>query len=157
MASIQDISNRIKEAFVNSPLLRSLYGLDANQTFDEQFSAVSVEALTIEAHATGVATIETMHEWHLQEITQLVEQERYGYAGWYAKMMRAFQMGFDLNELEEKTYYDDTTSQAAIDARIIKFAFAFDNQNTLGVVIKIAKADANGNTETKSIRLFERS
>jgi hypothetical protein len=59
-------------------------------------------------------------------------------------MMLAFQMGFDINELEEQTYYNDTTSQQAIDARIIKFAYAFDNANTLGVTIKIAKADGSG-------------
>ena len=144
MASIQDIANRIKEAFINSPLLSGLYGLEANKTFDEQFSPVSVEALTIEAHATAGAAIETMHEWHLQETTKIVEQERYGYAGWYAKMMLAFQFGFDINELEEQTYYNDTTSENAIDARIIKFAYAFDNENTLGVTIKIAKDDGTG-------------
>jgi len=141
---IKDISNRIKEAFIGSVLLRGLYGLDENKSFDEQFSPVSLEALTIEAHATAGTAIEKMHQWHLREITQLIEQERYGYAGWYAKMMLAFQFGFDINELEEQTYYNDTNSEPAIDARIIKFAYAFDNPNTAGVVIKIAKADPDG-------------
>jgi hypothetical protein len=147
MASIQDIANKIKEAFIGSSLLQGLYGLVSGKTFDEQFSPVSTEALTIEAHATAGATVQTMHEWHLAETTRIVEQERYGYAGWYAKMMHSFQFGFDINELEEQTYYNDTTSQQAIDARIIKFAYAFDNDNTLGVTIKIAKADTGGKPE----------
>jgi len=140
--TIKDISDLIKEAFLNNALLRMLYSLNENKTFDEQFSPVSVESLTIEAHATAAASIEAMHEWNLREITKQIEQERYGYAGWYTKMMLAFQFGFDLNELEEQTFYNDTTSQTAIDAQIIKFSFAFDNPNTAGVTIKIAKADA---------------
>ncbi|MCL2245860.1 MAG: hypothetical protein FWC10_06725 [Lentimicrobiaceae bacterium] len=138
---ITEIANTIKQAFIDSSILRGLYGLVVGKTFDEQFSAVSLEALTIEAHATAGAAVQTMHEWHLAETRRIVEQERYGYAGWYAKMMLAFQFGFDLNELEEQTFYSDTTSQAAIDARIIKFAFAFDNVNSIGVTMKISKAD----------------
>ncbi len=142
--TITEIATEIKKAFVNSPLLRSLYNLDTSKEFDEQFSAASIETLAIEAHATAGAAIEEMHEWHRREVSTLVEQERYGYPGWYAKMMRVFQFGYDINELEEKTYYDDTTSDEAIEARIIKFAFAFDNQNGIGVTIKIAKATESG-------------
>jgi hypothetical protein len=142
--TIKEIADSIKEAFVNSVLLRGLYGLNENKTFEEQFSSVSVESLIIETHAAAAASIEAMHEWHLRDITQRIEQERYGYAGWYVKMMLAFQFGFDINELEEQTYYNDTTSDNAIDARIIKFAYAFDTPNSLGVIIKIAKADQNG-------------
>ena len=138
---ITEIANTIKQAFIDSSILRGLYGLIVGKTFDEQFSAVSLESQTIEAHATAGAAVQTMHEWHLAETRRIVEQERYGYAGWYAKMMLAFQFGFDLNELEEQAFYSDTTSQAAIDARIIKFAFAFDNVNSIGVTMKISKAD----------------
>jgi len=148
---IQDIANRIKEAFTSSQLLSGLYGLDPNKTFDEQFSPVSIESLTIDAHATAGASIETMHEWHLQEITRIVEQERYGYAGWYAKMMRLFQFSTQINydysedslQFGEGTLYDNTglTPEDIEELRIIKFAFAFDNMNAIGVTIKIAKPD----------------
>jgi len=147
---ITDIANRIKQAFIDSPLLWRLYGLDANKTFDEQFSPVAMEALTIEAHATAGAAIETMHEWHLQETTRIVEKERYGYAGWYAKMMRLFQFSTQINydysenslQFGEGTLYDNTglTPEEIEELRIIKFAFAFDNLNVIGVTIKIAKA-----------------
>ena len=54
--TIKDIADLIKEAFVNNALLRMLYSLNENKTFDEQFSPVSVESLTIEAHATATKT-----------------------------------------------------------------------------------------------------
>ena len=155
MSLINEISNKIKSAFVDSTLLRNLYGLNQNKTFDEQFSTASVEALTIEAHAEAGVAIETMHQWHLREIAKQVDEERYGYAGWYKKMMLAFQSEFDLNELEEQTYYNDTTSQAAIDARIIKYAYAFDNINSIGVTIKIAKADQNNDNKPIPLEPFE--
>jgi hypothetical protein len=147
MASITEIANRIKEAFVNHTTLRQKYELEPGKSFDEQFSAASVEALMIETHATAAATLETMHEWHLREIAQKVEQERYGYPGWYRRMMLAFQYGDDVNQLEEQTFYDVIDP----DKQIVKFAYCQENtaQSGVGVVvvIKIAKAGASGMPE----------
>ena len=143
--TIIEISTAIKEDFIGNSILQFLYGLDTSKTFDEQFSAASWETNTINTFATAAATLENLWDIRKREIDTIVHQQRYGYAGWYERMMRAFQFGFDINELEEKDIYDDTTSQEAIDARIIAFAFCQDRTGGNGVLIKIAKADADGN------------
>jgi hypothetical protein len=65
-------------------------------------------------------------------------QERYGYKGWYERMMKAFQYGDNVNELEEKTYYNviDESKQ------IIKFAYC--EEKSIGILLKVAKEDSNG-------------
>lgn len=146
--TINEISTGIKEDFIANSTLQNLYGLDTAKTFDEQFSAASLESIIIFIIAAAMALHENLWDLYKSEIDNTVQNERYGYAGWYARMMKAFQFGFDINELEEKDYYDDTTSDEAIEAQIIKFAFCEEKSTGSGVLLKIAKADADGNPTT---------
>jgi hypothetical protein len=132
--SIKDIATSIKEAFVKNAILQGLYGLDGSKTYDEQFSDASLESVMIYIVATASAAVENLVEMRKAEIDRIVLMERYGYKGWYERMMRAFQFGDDINELEEKDYYD------VIDAgkQIIKFAYC-EEKDGGGILLKVAK------------------
>ncbi|MDR2410118.1 MAG: hypothetical protein LBE13_18695 [Bacteroidales bacterium] len=131
--TIKEIATSIKEAFIKNDMLKSLYGFDASKTFEEQFSDASIETVLIEEFATASATVENLVEIRKSEIDRIVMSERYGYKGWYEVMMKSFQYGDDVNELEEKTYYDviDESKQ------IIKYAYC--EENSSGILLKVAK------------------
>lgn len=44
---ILDIKTQLKATFVDNVTLQELYGLDTTKGFDEQFSKVSIEALSL--------------------------------------------------------------------------------------------------------------
>ena len=47
MRTIQEISAYLKECFTANETIQSLYELNLEKTFDEQFSKVSIEAVLI--------------------------------------------------------------------------------------------------------------
>jgi hypothetical protein len=119
---------------VKNTVLSGLYGLDGSKTYDEQFSDASLESVMIFEVAAASATVENLVEMRKAEIDRIVLQERYGYKGWYERMMRAFQFGDDINELEEKTYYDVIDSSK----QIIKYAYC-EEKDGGGILLKVAK------------------
>jgi hypothetical protein len=132
---IKEIAEEIKSDFLKNTTLQELYGLETGKGFDEQFSSVSIETILIYLFATASALLENLVEMRKNEIDQIVMRERYGYKGWYERMMKLFQYGDDINELEEKTYY--TVNDEA--KQIIKFAYCEEEKN--GILLKVAKED----------------
>ncbi|MDR1878291.1 MAG: hypothetical protein LBQ64_01855 [Bacteroidales bacterium] len=143
--TIKEIADSIKEEFLRNDTLTNLYGLESGKTFDEQFSAVSIETIIINVVAFAMSVMENLWDIHKQDIDRMITEERYGYAGWYERVMKAFQMGDDINQLEEKTYYDTIDESK----QIIKFAYCSDDAGN-GILIKIAKANADGLPEPLS-------
>ncbi|MDR0604589.1 MAG: hypothetical protein LBG80_09835 [Bacteroidales bacterium] len=139
--SIKEIADSIKEAFVKNTTLQVLYGLNSGKTYDEQFSDVSLETVLIEEVATASSVTENLVEMRKAEIDRIILSERYGYKGWYERMMKKFQFGDDVNELDEKDYYDTIDESK----QIIKFAYCEEKEG--GILLKVAKADANGEPE----------
>lgn len=142
--SIKDIATEIRKAFISNSGLQELYGFDVNVPFEQQFSHASVEDLTIGVVATAAGTVENLVEMRESEIDRYITAERYGYKGWYERMARAFQLGDDVNELEEKTYYDVID----VEKQIIKFSYC--EQIEGGILLKVAKSDNDGEPEPLS-------
>ena len=160
--TIKETAEEIKVAFVRNATLRNLYQLEEYDAdgddathlayYDSHFSTISVETCLIYAIATCMADIENMTDWFKSDVQHVVDNERYGYAGWYAKKMKAFRYGQDVvndyshsdSDFAEGTEYADTglTQQEIEDLQIIKYASATDNGHS--VLIKIAKDDGNG-------------
>ncbi|MDR1203740.1 MAG: hypothetical protein LBL58_19190 [Tannerellaceae bacterium] len=142
---IKEIAEELKKSFIGNALFQRLYGIDVTKTWDEQFKEASIETILLNIFATASATVENLVEMRKNEIDRIVMQERYGYKGWYERMMRAFQWGDNVNELEEQTYYETIDESK----QIIKFAYCEEKGN--GILLKIAKADVNEEPEPLSI------
>ncbi|MDR2009213.1 MAG: hypothetical protein LBQ22_01875 [Bacteroidales bacterium] len=151
--TIKEIAEKIKKDFISSHTLRTIYNLNdeyesytgENENFyDKHFSEISIETLLINIVAAVAAVIENMFDWFKKDITELVEQERYGHPGWYEKMACRFQYGDDIDE----NYYSyetgepfsesDIYSVISIGKQVVKYAYAEENGSGAGVVIKIA-------------------
>lgn len=134
--TINDISTAIKQSFIDNARLRSVYSLDVSKSFDEQFSAVSIEAILINIVATVAAGLENLFDFHKADVEELITNERIGKRGWYEEKAKAFQYGYEL--LEGSDTYADTTSAAALTAQIVHSAWAGEYGNN-GVKLKVAK------------------
>lgn len=160
--TIKEIAEEIKVEFVRNETLRVAYGLtgydadgdEATQLtyYESNFSKVSVESCLVFVVATCMAAMEHLMDWFKNDVQHVVDNERYGYAGWYAKKMKLFRYGQDVvndyshsdSDFAEGTEYADTglTQQEIEDLQIIKYASATDSGHS--VLIKIAKDDGNG-------------
>lgn len=160
--TIKEIVEEIQVSFVRNETLRNIYGLedynadgdDAAQLayYNNNFSKISVETCLMYAIAACMATIENLFDWLKKDVQQIVNNERYGYAGWYAKKMKEFRYGqnitndyshSDVDFAEETEYTDNGLTPSEIEElQIIKYASALDGGRE--VVIKIAKDDGSG-------------
>jgi len=149
--TIREIMDSMKADFVRSSAMRDLYGLDDYESdmdavelasyYDSKFSTVSIETCIMLVVATCAAAVENMMDWFKEDVSKVVDSERYGHSGWYVKVAKAFQYqdgdGTDYNlDTDSGTY-----SVIDEEARIVKHA-SCDNRG-YGVRLKVAK-DSNG-------------
>lgn len=161
--TIKEIADGMKESFVGNGDVRTLYSLqeawdaqNQQQTnlefYEAHFSIVSIETIFIYLIATVAHTIEELFDKHKAEITHIVETERFGLPGWYRKMALQFRYGVTVNDnFNNPDYYAPDGDFAITDIypeayqddehypRIVKYAYAEETAEHLGVTIKIAK------------------
>ena len=153
----KEIADGMKQNFVNDTSIRSMYSLDTDwnnrgtqtalEFYNAHFSAVSIETIFIYLVAIVANAIEVLFDEHKANITRIVETERFGLPGWYRKMALRFRFGAGLDE----NYYDPDGAFADTDIypaqyqndqdypHIVKYAYAEETAEHLGVTIKIAK------------------
>lgn len=148
--TIKEISNGMKAEFVRDTNLRTAFGIatDVSEMTDDQLvtvydsnlSAVNVVTLLIYIVAACAAAIENMLDWHIADVNEMVDGERYGQTGWYAKVAKKFQyqQGTDF-QLDETTGEYGTVNDTY---KIIKHASC--ENNGFGVKLKVAKDGSNG-------------
>lgn len=158
----KEIADGMKQNFVNDTSIRSMYSLDtewenkgtqtALEFYNAHFSAVSIETIFIYLVAIVANAIEVLFDEHKANITRIVETERFGLPGWYRKMALQFRFGAAVNDdINDPNYYSPTGNFATTDTyleqyqdderypRIVKYAYAEETAEHLGVTVKIAK------------------
>jgi len=89
--ALTDIIQRIKTAFMASPILQQAYGFDPNRTFDEQFSELSLEAGDINLFANAQAVTESILESDKTTIQSVIDNNHIGTGPWYVQLAKRFQ------------------------------------------------------------------
>lgn len=161
--TITEIQNQIKTTWINSHAMRTLFGLGtptAGQEvlqFDIAFPATSIESRLVWIVASAIAILENIFDWHKEDISKIVNNERYGYAGWYKKMALLFRSGENINydysgigDFAETTLYPsinpetnlEYTDAELAELQIVKYAFAEDTGAF--VLLKVAGANPDG-------------
>lgn len=143
--SIKDISNGMKAEFVRNDNLRSAFGISTNVSemtddqlvsiYDGNLSAVNVVTLLIYIVAACAAAVENMLDWHIADVGNAIDNERYGQTGWYANVAKRFQYSpgtdFELNEA--------TGEYGIVDEQYKIVSHASCENNGFGVKLKVAK------------------
>lgn len=134
--SISEIKKEMTAAFIKQRAVIENYGLDTRKTFDQQFSAVSIESVLFYVFAFAVWTVEVLFDKHSAEVDARIEQLEPHTLRWYVNKVKAFMYGRKL--VEDADYYDTSgMNQTDVDAlRVVKYAVATEDSTV--VYIKVA-------------------
>lgn len=164
--TITEINDNLKASYIEK--LGILYGISPQGNMTEQFngnfSKASIEAVLLYIVAVAIAALENMFDWFKRDVTQIVENERYGYAGWYEKMAKLFRHGQGISDVysqnpsspfAESAIYSDAglTADDIAELQVVKYAFATDSPTGIGVVMKIAGENNGEITQLNSQQL----
>lgn len=112
---------------------------DTSQTFLNDLttaSKVAVWRLILWVTAFAIWTTEQIYEAHTTEINATAEAMIPGTLRWYVEEAKKFQYGYDLEWIDGKYQYSDTTSPEAIASQIVTQAAAVESAGD--VIIKVA-------------------
>lgn len=120
------------DAVLANPTLTDAFGLDPNQEWDGQVSAVSVLNLIIYIVAMAARTVEWLHDWFRAEVEDRIAAALPGTVSWYWNKIMQFQYGSVLNDMAA---YDEDHP----DLRIVAHCAVTEIDN--GILVKVHKED----------------
>jgi hypothetical protein len=109
--TINDIHKALKSNFVDNSNLQTKYGLDPAQTFDQQFSKVSIENLFLYIVALSIHILEQIYDDHKSNVDTALENMRPHRLQWYAQKAQSFQYGDALVEGTDEYPEEDEEAQ----------------------------------------------
>lgn len=149
MTTIADIKKLMTDPYITNETVKQLYGLKDGLTFEDQFSAVSLENIIFDDVATALWVNQQLFEQHKTDISAILNEQMSGTANWYAWKAKQFQFGQEL--VFETDYYDNTglTSEQISSRQVVKYAAAVESLDKSILYLKIA-TESNGNRQPLS-------
>lgn len=142
-ASIAEIKKQMTDDFIANETVKQLYSLQAGKSFEEQFSAVSIESIIFFIVATAIWLNAQLFDQHKTDVLAILRDNKPHTANWYATRAKEFQFGYELNG-ETDQYNNERLTDVQIEtARVVKFAAAVEASDQSVLFIKIA-TEANG-------------
>lgn len=142
--TLQEINNELRSNFVNNPEVQSAYGLIPGQTFEQQFSIVSIEALRFYTIAFSIWSLENIFDDHKAWVLAKEQSMKPWNLFYLVKKSKEFQYGDTLVEIDDKYQYA-TINPAT---QIVKLANAKEGSI---VVLKVAKMNSSDDPEELSV------
>lgn len=124
------------DAFISNESIQSEYQLQPGKTFEEEFSAASIESIIFYAIAFCVWLHEKIFDLHKQEITEYIGNMKPHSLQWYAVTGLAFQFGHTLPP--DTDVYDNTglTDEQVKASKVVNHIAVVEQER--GVRIKVA-------------------
>ena len=121
----QEWKKKLTDEWLKQPGIEEVYRIDHDKTFDEQFSAVSIENLLFYAQAFGLMVLEKIVGDRIAKLEEHFNRLRPHTLSWYAEKIKAFQKDGDLNK--------DTGVYSNIDEkkRIVKYCSLTERHGVL--------------------------
>jgi hypothetical protein len=129
MKTHTQLSTQIKANFVANTTLQEAYGLDPEQSYDQQFSAVSIESAIISLVAFTWYLLEQIMATFRTEIDTRIENAYLASIPWYYSKCLEYQHGYNL-EFNPSTYRFEYATTVP-DAKIVRFAAVRQVQDTV--------------------------
>jgi hypothetical protein len=135
---ISEFKKLMTDPFISNETVKEMYGLQADRTFDEAFSAVSIENILFSDVATGMFVMHELFEQFKKDVSATIKEQASGTAEWYAHKARQFRFGAAL--VPETDYYDDTglTGEQIEAMRVVKYAAAVEARDRSVLYVKVA-------------------
>lgn len=137
----QEAKQIIGEAFVTDQHIQALYGVDANRSFDEQFSPASLESILIDNVAIAVSVCGQLLRQHKRDVEAMLAEQSIGSVTWYAWKARQFQFGQPL--VPDTDRYDNSNlSPDEVEAcRVIAHSACVEARDRSLLYLKVARSD----------------
>lgn len=135
------IKKELTDAFISDPTIIALYGLVSGQTFEEQFSLVSVENVWFDNISLAIYE-------HEQIVATNALNSRPHNLSWYLEKCKSFHDGLELVWLDGQFQYDLTSVLDAEERKIIDRVAVLESSDG-ELVVKVATDNA-GNIEPLS-------
>ena len=136
--TIAEFKKQMTDLYIGNDAVRQLYGLSPDLTFEDQFSAVSLENIIFSDVATAMWVMQQLFDRFKIDISAILDSQLSGTANWYAYKAMLFQFGMEL--VPETDYYDNaglTNEQIAV-MRVVKYAAAVESRDKSILFLKIA-------------------
>lgn len=126
------------DQFMSNEEMIESYGLQPNQSFEDQFSVVSIESIWFDIMAIIHFVLEQLFETHKTETyTAIANQKRHKAADVRQRLLD-FQLGFPLRPGTDE-FFNGSISEEEIEAsKIIKYAAVVESADEKRVICKIA-------------------
>ncbi|MDR1116211.1 MAG: hypothetical protein LBL33_08735 [Tannerella sp.] len=147
--TIAEIKQVMTDAFISNPDVIEKYGLEAGKTFDEQFSAVSIESILFFDMATAVWLSFQMFEQHKADVSEMLAGNRVHTNRWYAMKALSFRYGQSL--IPDTDTYDSAglTGEQIEASHVVKFAAAVQPRDKSVLYLNVA-TEVNGKKQPLS-------
>ena len=110
----QEWKKKLTDEWLKQSGVKEVYGIDTDKTFDEQFSAVSIENLLFYAQAFGLMVLEKIVGDRIAKLEEHFNRLRPHTLSWYAEKIKAFQKDGKPSRLSD----DDVKKVSAYVSRI---------------------------------------
>lgn len=140
MRSLLEIYTEITTNFVNNTTIQQRYALVPGQSYDEQFSKLSLETALFHVISYSIWILEALFWQHVAWIENRAREIRTGNTAWYVKEALNYQHGDVLVWNVDREVYEYAVPNEAL--KIVKYAKAIDFGGY--VLIKVAKEGVSG-------------
>ena len=136
--TIRQIKSAMTQQFMNDSVIIERYGFAAGSTFEDTFSAVSLESIWFSIVASAIYVLETLFDAFKEDVDAKIATAVVASIPWYHKIALEFQYGDSL-------VFDEVTQQfvyPVVDEskRIVKYAACRD----LGGMVYVIASKDNG-------------
>ena len=115
---LSEIKQQITDEWISNETIQERYELTPGQTFEQQFSKVSIENILFNVVSFAIWLFEKLLDQNRTEINDEIAKSRIHTQKWYREKALAFLFGYNLNDSDE---YDTTelTDEQIAAAKII--------------------------------------
>ncbi len=138
---ISEIKKQMTDVFIAQPAVITMYELDTNKTFEEQFSKVSLESMLFYCVSVGIWVLQKLFDVLRIEIGTELDARMPHTVKWYQEKVRRFQFP-DRALITDSDKYDNSglSEDDIAELEVVKFCAVEDKLSELR--IKVAKGAA---------------
>ena len=151
---LTEIKQQITDEWINNETIQERYELTPGQTFEQQFSKVSLENILFNVFAYAIWFFEKIFDQNRTEINDEIAKSRIHTQKWYREKALAFMYGYDLNDTDN---YDTTslTDEQIATAKIIANAAPVKMQGYLRMKVVKRVGDELAPLAPQELTAFE--
>lgn len=145
--SLKEIKKIQTDAFIEDQSIIELYNLTPGQSFEEQFSIVSIENILFNIVAFSILIFELMLDTFSKETDEEIAKQKIHSKKWYRQKALDFQYGFDLIDDTDEFDNSNATQEEIEASKIIKQADCVKLISSTGYGILRVKVATEVNNE----------